>query len=38
MDGPRSAVFDEAEDRLHVQKAIMVPLMRDWELREGYFT
>ena len=29
MDGPHSAVFDQAENRLHVQKAIMVLLMRD---------
>ena len=29
MDGPQSAVFDQAENRLHVQKAIMVELMRD---------
>jgi len=29
MDGPRSAVFDEAENRLHVQKAIMTLLMQD---------
>ncbi len=27
MDGPRSAVFDQAENRLHIQKAIMVELM-----------
>jgi ornithine carbamoyltransferase len=27
MDGPHSAVFDEAENRLHAQKAIMVDLM-----------
>lgn len=27
IDGPRSAVFDEAENRMHVQKAIMVMLM-----------
>ncbi len=27
IDGPRSVVFDEAENRLHVQKAIMVKTM-----------
>jgi len=27
MDGPQSAVFDEAENRLHIQKAIMVDLI-----------
>ncbi len=27
VDGPRSVVFDEAENRLHVQKAIMLMLM-----------
>ncbi|MBN2564962.1 MAG: ornithine carbamoyltransferase [Candidatus Eisenbacteria bacterium] len=27
MDGPHSAVFDQAENRLHIQKAIMVELM-----------
>jgi len=26
MDGPHSVVFDEAENRLHAQKAIMVKL------------
>ncbi|MCX8043110.1 MAG: ornithine carbamoyltransferase [Desulfobacterota bacterium] len=29
MDGPHSAVFDEAENRLHVQKAILELLMAD---------
>jgi ornithine carbamoyltransferase len=27
IDGPRSRIFDEAENRLHVQKAIMMELM-----------
>ena len=27
MEGPQSVVFDEAENRLHVQKAIMALLM-----------
>jgi len=29
MDGPQSAIFDEAENRLHVQKAILTLLMKD---------
>jgi ornithine carbamoyltransferase len=28
MDGPQSAVFDQAENRLHIQKAIMVFLLK----------
>jgi ornithine carbamoyltransferase len=27
MDGPRSIVFDQAENRLHVQKAILLKLL-----------
>jgi ornithine carbamoyltransferase len=29
IDSPSSAVFQEAENRLHVQKAIMLELMKD---------
>jgi ornithine carbamoyltransferase len=28
IDGPRSVVIDEAENRLHVQKAVMEILMQ----------
>ena len=28
LDSPRSVIFDEAENRLHVQKALMVMLAR----------
>jgi ornithine carbamoyltransferase len=27
MDGPHSVVFDQAENRMHIQKAILVKLM-----------
>jgi ornithine carbamoyltransferase len=33
MDGPRSIIFDQAENRLHVQKAILVRLLGGRELR-----
>jgi len=28
IDGPRSVIIDEAENRLHVQKAVMAILMQ----------
>ncbi|MCX7634321.1 MAG: ornithine carbamoyltransferase [Syntrophales bacterium] len=35
MDGPHSIVFDQAENRLHVQKAILEMLMKEEERDEG---
>jgi ornithine carbamoyltransferase len=32
IEGPQSVVFDQAENRLHVQKAIMALLMSDERL------
>ncbi|MFZ2492540.1 MAG: ornithine carbamoyltransferase [Thermoanaerobaculia bacterium] len=33
IDGPQSVIYDEAENRLHVQKAIMYVLMKDRQKR-----
>ncbi len=33
LDGPHSIVYDEAENRLHLQKAILVTLLRDTQSR-----
>ncbi len=30
MDGPQSVVFDQAENRLHAQKAVLCALVGDW--------
>jgi ornithine carbamoyltransferase len=35
IDGPQSVVFDQAENRLHAQKAIMVILMKERGARRG---
>ena len=34
-DGPQSRIFDEAENRLHIQKAIMLWLMAGVEIKRG---
>jgi ornithine carbamoyltransferase len=35
LEGPRSAVFDEAENRLHAQKALLLMLLGGREDRES---
>jgi ornithine carbamoyltransferase len=38
MDGPHSIIIDEAENRLHVQKALMVNLLNHDEYRKFHLT
>ncbi|WP_449258612.1 ornithine carbamoyltransferase [Chlorobium limicola] len=38
MDGPQSVVLDEAENRLHVQKALLVKLLNHEEYRKFHLT
>uniref|UniRef100_B3EJ64 Ornithine carbamoyltransferase n=1 Tax=Chlorobium phaeobacteroides (strain BS1) TaxID=331678 RepID=B3EJ64_CHLPB len=38
MDGPQSIVMDEAENRLHVQKAVLVKLLNHEEYRKFHLT
>lgn len=38
MDGPQSVILDEAENRLHVQKAVLVKLLNHEEYRKFHLT
>lgn len=38
MDGPQSVILDEAENRLHVQKALLVKLLNHEEYRKFHLT
>ncbi|MCG8344198.1 MAG: ornithine carbamoyltransferase, partial [Chlorobiales bacterium] len=38
MDGPQSIILDEAENRLHVQKAVLVKLLNHEEYRKFHLT
>ncbi len=37
LDGPQSQVLDEAENRLHIQKAIMVTLYKHWQRNKAKY-
>ena len=38
IDGPQSVVYDEAENRLHAQKALMLWLLGEGKIREDHYT
>ena len=36
LDSPQSVVFDQAENRMHVQKALLAEMLGGLEIRWGY--
>jgi len=38
IDGPQSIVFDQAENRLHAQKALLLLLLAGWRVWRSFST